>query len=442
MTPAAAGDIPRRMVATCDAFFDHGLCPGLAVTVSWGGELLVSRGWGKADIIRGLPALPSTPFAIGSITKQFVAAAVLQLCEHGNLSLTDPIGRWLPECRAPNSDIEVRHLLNHTSGVHSAAELRMLGSQFECSSAASKDPVDLVEEFVQTTTSHPPGTTWFYNNAGYAVLARIVERASAEEFVALARRQLIAPAGLSNTFFLNELSPQERNAIGHKRVNSGFATLDLPSVDMSFGSGNVFSSADDLVRWTKALRSGTLISAKSLTRMTTPARLADGSPLSYGYGLFVTSFGQNREISHDGSTAGFTSQLAWYPDEDLVIAVLANESTHRAEALEKELARIAFGSPVVVNPACELRLDLSPFVGWYNYGSLTIPVRERDGALLIRTPSGRVAELRPTGDGVFVEALDSEVEYRFETRGSGVEGLRVRRGAKLLAMLQRCDIEP
>lgn len=384
--------------------------------------------YGYASVGHGMLVRPDTAFAIGSITKQFVAALVLRLCEGGTLALDDSLVRWVPETGSRGESIRLAHLLSHTSGIRIESELRLARGE-------STTLKEISSEVACSARSHLPGERWFYSSVGYFLLGAIVERASGSSLAGLLTSELLEPLHLRNTFFLGDRREYSA-AVGHVRASAGFASVDRPTAS-SFASGNLYSSAEDLLSWTEALAGGRVLRPESLALMTAPVQLSSGLACQYGLGTFVASLSGHREWSHDGATAGFSSSLAHYPDDELTVVVLTNGARHCSERIEKQVTRLLLGLPAETPPAALADEPISCYAGTYWYGLTSIPVVARDPHLLLRTPAGRVAELVPVAHATFRELEQPELEYRFERLSEGRERLQVSREGKLLAVASR-----
>jgi CubicO group peptidase (beta-lactamase class C family) len=274
-----------------------------------------------------------------------------------------------------------------------------------------------------------PGTNFLYNNSGFYMLAMVIERLSGQSFADHLQRSMFEPLGLRSTSVCDETRVVPHRAHGYivekgQLLNPPYISHGLPK-----GGGNLCSTARDLVLWAQALASGKVVSPESYTLMTTPGTLADGRPIGYGLGLFLSEFGGQVEISHGGDFWSFTSFLAWYPAENLAVAVLQNSQA--APAFDGFLARR------IVHRLLE-RPNATPFanagsdkefervVGTYRIGAASIDVR-RDSADIVLT-SATVWQLsehrfRPRGGGTFTSLRNPELSIRFGGEGAHAKTL-------------------
>ena len=328
--------------AAANAIRNHD-APALGVAVWRGSRLLLDEAYGVSDLENQVRASPSTEFLIGSITKQFTAAAILQLVERGKLSLDDPLTKFFPEWPMPGERVTVRELLNHTSGIKDYTA----PARFWSVDARITQPHDSILARVRTEPfDFPPGTAFRYSNTGYYLLGVILERVSGESYADYLQRHVFAPAGLSSTVYCDNDRIVPHRARGY--VADGHAGFrNAPFIDMStpFAAGALCATAKDLVVWTRALESGRVVQPNSYRQMTAPVPLPDGKPQSYGFGLAVGDLDGHRVVSHNGGINGFRAQLASYPNDSVIVAVVTNSETGLPDQLEKQIARRALGIP-------------------------------------------------------------------------------------------------
>lgn len=283
--------------------------PGLSIAVRKG-DLTFARAYGLIDREAGIPARTDTVFSVGSLTKQFTAAAIVKLEEQGKLSITDKARKYLPELDARFDTITIRHLLQHTSGVR----------EYVSQLTSRTDPKTRQEIFAMITAAAPhfqPGSRWEYSNSGYYLLGVIIERTSGQTYEQYVRDTFFTPMGLGSTSFSGETAPSPR---GYTASSGGPVTLDLVvNPSLLYANGSICSTASDLVRWTTAL-----VASPLHARMISDRIVAVLPGADYGYGLIIDTFEGRVRVWHGGGLNGFTSFLAWFPEEGLTVAVLMN----------------------------------------------------------------------------------------------------------------------
>jgi CubicO group peptidase (beta-lactamase class C family) len=302
--------------------------PGCAVAVSQRGKLVVNRAYGSADLERGVALSPNSIFDIGSVRKQFVAAAVLILAEDGRLSLSDDIRKHFPELHDYGHKVTVDHLLTHTSGVRDWQGLRPLTGR-------DADVVSVIMR--QRGLNFAPGEEWSYSNSGYVLLTDLVARAGGMSFTDFTRKRLFEPLGMKSTAAPADLREVIRHrALGYEKDGDGWRVGMYVGNERGSGGGAIISTAADLVVWNDALaggRLGTFVTEK----LQEQTRLNNGRKLGYARGLFVDSYRGAPQVSHSGSAAGYSAWSGRLPAQGLSVAVLCNEDAASATALARRV---------------------------------------------------------------------------------------------------------
>jgi CubicO group peptidase (beta-lactamase class C family) len=313
--------------------------PGCSVGVAVNGRPVLVRAYGMANLEYGLKIRPDTVFESGSVAKQFTAAAIGLLVQDGKLSLDDPVRKYVPELPDFGTPILIRHFLNHTSGLRSQWPLLSLAGR------PTGVTVHTVEEILELVgrmkeLNFKPGEEFLYNNTGFTLLGVVVARVSGKTLDAFCQERLFKPLGMARTQWrddFTEIVPDRATAYAQER-NGSFST------DMSFtnviGNGGLLTTAGDLLIWNENLDNPRVGGQALVDRLQTRGRLNDGFDNEYAQGLFVTSYKGVREISHGGSTAGYQTFLARFPDERLSIAVLSNVTSSGPARLAHEVVDI------------------------------------------------------------------------------------------------------
>jgi CubicO group peptidase (beta-lactamase class C family) len=312
--------------------------PGLQLCVWRAGQPVYSRGFGSANLEVAAALTPTSVMRIGSITKQFTAAALLLLQEDGRLSVDDPLSRFVPELE-PGKQVSLRQMLTHVSGLAISPS----------DGPAARRGLEIIEHDTASMVAAiqsrkpelrtPPGTQWVYNNLAYRLLGVVAERASGARLRDLFKARLFDPAGLRRTAVedIGEVLPER--AAGYTPAPGEvqrFRNASPNSLSFTGGAGNMRSTAEDLCRWHDVLLGGRLLRPDSLKAMLTPVRLNDGSlppgrgelgasePLRYGFGVELRAEGGRPAVTHTGGNDGFVSQLTSYPDARVSVAGIIN----------------------------------------------------------------------------------------------------------------------
>jgi D-alanyl-D-alanine carboxypeptidase len=286
--------------------------PAVQIAVSDHGRIIYAGAFGMSDRESATTATPRSVLQIGSITKQFAAAAILRLAERGALSLDDRIEKFVPEFNPRGATITLRHLLTHTSGVNGAP-------------ADDYSPLTR-EKFMTLVNGQPlaftPGTKFSYSNSGYRLLGFAIESITGKPFAEVVHSEFALPLGLLDTGVCGR-SPLPRPD-GYGLIQGSW--LRIPAIDMSvpFAAGALCSTASDLARWSYLLANGRVVLPASYAMMTTSARLADNSIVPYGLGLSVLKQLGLPAVGHTGAIPGFQSSLLYFPEHEIAIAVIVN----------------------------------------------------------------------------------------------------------------------
>jgi CubicO group peptidase (beta-lactamase class C family) len=292
-----------------------------AAALGFDGQVVIERDgviihdgvYGFADRGRAARVTRQTIFAIASESKQFTAAAILRLESDGKLQVTDTIDRWIDGVPADKRDITIHQLLTHTSGLPQGDVI----NDFE-----TVTPAELIRKVLEQ--KRLPAGEWRYSNAGYNLLAAIIEKASGSSYPDYLRRAIFEPAGLKHTGVVGVDSARYGDAATAYR---GFApqgsVAAWPRNWRTWGGGDLFSTAEDLARFARLLREGRIIPAAQWTKMTAPHVKLKQSEDVYGYAWFVGK----TLLEHGGDTElGFSCTMRWYPEEKIALILTSNRT--------------------------------------------------------------------------------------------------------------------
>jgi len=332
--PALTEKLDRWLVA---ANF-HG-----SVLVARGGTVVLRKGYGMADRESGVPYDADTVFSVGSITKQFTAAAILKLEMQGKLHVEDSIAKYLPGVPDDKKPITLHQLLTHTAGLESD-----FAGDYE---PVSRD--EYVKRILASKLRGKPGETFFYANSGYSLLGAIVEIVSGVPYEKYLRENLFLPAGMRDTGYKLPQWPQARIAVGyHDGKRWGRITEKPWAADGPYwalrANGGIHATLDDLLRWHVALTGDTILSAAEKAKMFR-AQVSEGpgAETSYGYGWSIgKSAWGGRLIEHNGGNGTTYADFLRYVDDDLVVILSTNDSQVRGGRLSHALGRMAHGDDV------------------------------------------------------------------------------------------------
>jgi D-alanyl-D-alanine carboxypeptidase len=299
-----------------------------SVLVQKDGEVLFEKGFGLAVEGWGIPNSPDTIFEIASLTKQFTAAAILQLVESGKVELDDPVTKYYKDAPDSWARITIHQLLTHTSGIPNN-DLK----DFTKGICVPYSPEELIQTFRTRPLTFPPGTKWAYTDTEYYLLAYIIEKVSGEPFGIYLARHIFSPLEMKHSGFAATLAIVPGMAEGYSRNENGtLSHRDYFDRSLELGAGGIYTNIQDLQRWNRALDKPGILSSNSLKLMFTKH-----PPGSYGYGWFVENE-PRLKVFHEGGDPGFSAYELRYPNEHLLIVVLANEDDAPVREVAETLA--------------------------------------------------------------------------------------------------------
>ena len=341
-SPLAQGGLESEPLSVLvERLHEAGQLNGTVLVAERGG-VLFAGGAGLADASWGIPNGPDTRFRIGSVTKQFTAALVMQLVEEGRLALDAPVTRYLPEYPATGDRVTLHHLLGHTSGVPDYTEL----PEFEREIQRASVTLDaLVATFSGLDLAFEPGEGFAYSNSGYVLLGAVLERVTGRSYGDLLRERLLEPLGLDETAYDDGRTVFPSMARGYVRLGSTLEPAEYADASWAYSAGGIVSTVGDLHRWAEALyRGGPFRSPATAERMRTPQ---GQTPMAYGLVVYDQPVGglEVPTIVHGGFVHGYSSALAYSPEEGRTVVVLDNTGADVQPALIALTAHV-YGQPV------------------------------------------------------------------------------------------------
>ena len=408
-----------RVDSLAKAFLAEPQSPGLSIAVIRAGrDTLVYEGYGKSDIENDVPATPATVYRIGSITKQFTAAAVMRLVEKGSVHLGDSIGKYLPDLPKAWQPVKVRQLLNHTSGIPSYTDL---GESWAKRWGEHMSPDTLVALTANKPMDFPPGSGWRYDNTGYVVLGMLLEKVTGKPYAEYLDSTLFQPLGLKHTLYCDRAPLVPHRSRGYQRDAKKFT--NAPYLDMSqpYAAGALCSTVGDLARWNRLLATGKVVSPASYATMTTPEGNAGLN--HYGFGLVRGAVGSHIMITHGGGIHGFITSNAYFPADSLSITVLTNAAPSDPDALLANIARAVFGIPLVQPTQTAKKMPLPDSVRDAVQGKYNVDLGARkmlitffaDSTGMQTQAEGQQAfPIYYAGDLTFAAEIDPSIRIRFQ----------------------------
>lgn len=302
------------------ASIDSAQIAGGAILVFQKDRMLLHKSYGYASLELSVSMPNDGIFEIGSVTKQFTAAAVLKLVEDKKLSLDDDFTKYL-EFDTKGRKITIAQLLDHTSGLAQAPVGKDEFKQMTFDEFPHRLTLQLVapKEFL-----HEPGEALIYNNVAYVFLGLIIENVTGKTYGDYLKDVFFEPLNMKSTFFTSNTKVTKKRVYGYNYDPDGLKQKNYLNSYIPYSAGSLSSSAEDLLIWMQALHSGKVFSDPMYQSMISPGKLNDGTPVSYAKGLVNFYNYGHKEISHGGAIAGFSSFMQYYPDDDLYIITLVN----------------------------------------------------------------------------------------------------------------------
>jgi CubicO group peptidase (beta-lactamase class C family) len=385
-----------------------------SVLVARHGEVLFEKSYGSANLEWQVPHTASSKFQLGSITKQFTAAAILLLEERGALALDDRVASYVPDAPRAWRGITISHLLTHTSGIPDLLSLPEYPS-FKRSPASVEQ---VVAFFRNEPLEFASGERMRYSNSGYVLLGLVIEQVSGQSYERFLSDNIFMPLGMRDSGYGSHTEIVTSLATGYARRGRSFVKAEFIDIRVLHGAGALYSTARDLLKWTQGLFGSELLTAETLSRMTTP--FMD----DYALGIEVREAHGSRVVEHGGGVEGFNTHLAYYPDEKLMIVVLGNINGLAPERIAWQLGAVTLAEGVLL-PFERQVIDVAPerlrrFVGTYSSSSTAnLIVTLAAGQLSIRLGEQQPVPLYPESETqFFVRVIDAQVEFEQDASGT------------------------
>jgi CubicO group peptidase (beta-lactamase class C family) len=367
------------------------------VLIARDGKPILSQGFGLANRELNVAAKPETVFRLGSITKQFTAASIMQLAEAGKLSVDDPISKYYAAAPAAWSKITLKHLLSHRSGIPSYTGLPGF---FEKQATADRTPEQIIELTRDMPLEFEPGAKFNYDNTGYIILGYVIEKVSGEKYADYVRKRIFEPLGMKHSGYDDTRSILPNRAAGYEFEKGVWTNAPYLAMSLPYAAGSLYSTTGDLLIWEEAFFADKVVSKASRAAMTSD--YGNG----YGFGLGSGKLGSHAFVSHNGGINGFATDLSRFPADGLTIIVLSNATPGQSSRIANELARLYLGvsappppplTAVAVKPEV-----LDRYVGEYELmKGFNIVVKHEGDRLTAQATGQNAFTLTPTSDTVF-----------------------------------------
>lgn len=392
--------------------------PGASVAVVADGRTFYLKGYGYANLEHGVRNTPDTAFHVASVSKQFTGVAALMVEEKGLLKLDDPLGRYVTDGPSVASAVTLRQLLYHTSGLRDLSGLLVIAG-YSLEDVTTKDKVmALIKR--QRQLNFPPGTEHLYSNTGYVLFTDALEKITGETFAKWTDKEIFQPLGMKRTHFNDDYATVIRN-----RAESYAATKEGPfrrsPMNLGIvGSTGLQTTARDMATWGQFVIKGADRDLHMPKAFYQPGSLADGTPIFYGFGIFVNESRGRNVLEHGGSDSAFRSYFMAIPEKGVAVAVLANADNLPAGELAKQIIDLILNespAPATADKAdAPTFIDTKKYIGRYLMkNGFTVEVAAATATDLYVTSGASQLPLRPIGADTFAVGA-GEIKITFHRR--------------------------
>lgn len=401
-----------------------------SVLVAKGGKVAIEKGYGMANLELDAPNSPDTKFRLGSITKQFTSAAILQLEQQGKLSVSDTACKYFAECPDGWKAITIHQLLSHTSGIPSYTDNPdFMKPQFM---RIPLTPSEILLLSKDKPLEFQPGEKWKYDNSGYIFLGVIIEKVSGEKYADYLKKHIFGPLDMADSGYDVSTLVLKNRAEGYRSISDGFHNADYLDMSLPYAAGSLYSTVRDLYRWDRALYTDQVVSKASRDKMWTPVKN------DYGYGWGISQAHNRKQVAHGGGINGFSTFIGRYPDDDAVVIVLSNNERSNAGAIANALAGVLFGEQVDLPwDRKQVTVDskiLDRYAGTYQPESGKLTITNENGHLMIQPEGQQKLEALPASETeFFVKEVDAKLVFVVGADGQASEMRLLQGGGTVVA---------
>jgi CubicO group peptidase (beta-lactamase class C family) len=383
-----------------------------SVLVAHKGKVILEKGYGYRNAAQKIPNDQHSIFQIGSVTKQFTAAIIMQLQQEKKLSVKDPLSKYFPGF-THGDKITIENLLNHTSGLYNyTSDSTIMNSDVSKPYAQSV----LIEKFKKYPPDFEPGSKWSYSNSGYSMLGYIIEKVTGKPYEKVMRERILSPLGMSHSGFDYTHLQNNYKTTGYFSLADSAKIAPIVDSTLAYSAGALYSTVGDLYKWERAIYTDKILKPESWKQTFTPFLN------KYGYGWGIDTLYGKTYMAHSGGIHGFTSYLMRFPEEELVVIAMDN-SSHGLSKISRSLVAIALDKPYTLpEPKKSTQVStelLQKYVGEYELmPNFTITVT-LDGNQLKGQATGQPAfDLFPEKENLFfLKVVDAKVEFIRDEKG-------------------------
>lgn len=385
-----------------------------SVLVAQKGKVLYQNGFGYRNAEEKIVNDANSIFQIGSITKQFTSAIIMQLHQENKLQLDDKLDQYIPGF--PNGEkITIEHLLTHTSGIHNYTEDSAIMHNDVSKSYSQQE---LLKIFKAYQPDFDPGTKWNYSNTGYSLLGYILEKIEKKPYEKVARERIIHPLGMNKTGFNFAQLDHPDKTKGYFTLQPGIVRAPIVDSTLSYAAGALYSTVGDLHKWERAIYTDKILKPESWKEIFTPYKN------KYGYGWSIDSLYKKQITSHTGSIHGYTSYILRFPGEELSVVVIDNASSRSPVEIAEALAAIVLGEAYEIPKEKQaIILDesvLKQYVGEYQLApSFIITIKLENGKLLAEATGQPAVEIFAEKENFFfLKVVEARIEFVKDEKGN------------------------
>ncbi len=409
--------------------------PGVAVLVSLDGKILYKKAFGFSDLEKKEKVSTETKFRIGSITKQFTAAAILKLQEENKLSVTDKLSKYFPDFPR-GEEVTLYHLITHTSGIHSYTGK----NEFLQKVVTPVTNDSLLNFFKNDPYDFNPGEEYRYNNSGYFLLGYIIEKVSGKSYAQYLKDTFFDPLKMNNTGVHTSTLTLTNEAKGYGKPGGKYEKALNWDMSWAGGAGALYSTVGDLFLWNEALYNGKVLNDKSLEAAFTSVKLNNGKvPPSgeYGYGLVLRKYRDLSVVEHGGGLHGFISQLSRFPEEKFTAVILTNISPPEVDMNANDVAQFYFWEKMAKQPSYSAQSyagqDLKPYEGRYDFrnGAVMTITSEKNELFAQLSGQSRFPIFPSAPDEFFWKVVEARIKFIRNEQGEVTGGHFVQNGNEI-----------
>ncbi|MFK7936465.1 MAG: serine hydrolase [Saprospiraceae bacterium] len=385
--------------------------PGLAIMISQKENVRYEKAFGLSNTSNGIKTRLDDQFRIGSITKQFTAAAILKLAEEGQLHLENSINKFLPDI-TNDKEITIHHLLQHTSGLGNQSDI----ASFDQNSIDLNNyPENMMQDIFSSPLKFSPGSDYAYSNLGYVVLGQIIEQVSDMPYELYLKKSFFEPLGMKNTGFEyidDHLAPKSS---GYTKVNGKYEQAAFIPMKITYAAGGLVSNLRDLEKWNRSIMTGKVLPLNVVQQIQETNYLSEGNKTGYSYGWQIGNIQGLKTVKHDGIVNGFTSMAIYVPEFDVFVTTLSNCDCYRdIEILTSKITALSMGKPFPSHWVELTKKELQKFSGKYRRESSEMIITVHDNQLMYYQNKGQKRKLIPVDSNKLqIEGSLEQLEFSF-----------------------------